>query len=420
MLNSIFKTNNLIPKFNEIEARFEAARCLACYDSPCQNSCPASIPIPDFIRSIKSGNVRHAAQLIRQANPMVGICGTVCPEEIFCQSNCTRSKIDGPIKIRELHSYATSFETAYQHTDKGLRGRVAVIGSGPASLTCASKLAEAGVEVVIYEQSGHAGGVPASSIPDFRLADEIINFDLQYVNQLGIDIVLNSRIENPEKLLQEFDVVFIAAGLAINRQANIPGEDLPEVITALRFLEDAKSGQLDSLKSKRVIIIGGGNVSLDVAATAMDAGASEVHLLYRRGPGEMKVWRSELEEAQNRGVIIDFLTSPVEFVAKSGRLQAVRCTHMRLSDKTDSSGRRIPEPVPGTEFVLPADIVVTAIGLTSDYMKNIKINNDLSTSIKGIFAGGDWARGEGTIVEAVRDGKLAAESIQIYLKDKLT
>jgi len=155
-----------------------------------------------------------------------------------------------------------------------------------------------------------------------------------------------------------------------------------------------------------------------VAATAANHGAMEVHLLYRRGPNEMKVWRSELEEAQNRGVIIDFLISPVEFAAKSGKFTSVKCIRMRLSDKTDSSGRRVPEPVSGTECWIPADMAITAIGLTSDYMKDISVNDDRSTSIEGIFAGGDWARSEGTIVEAVRDGKLAAESIQQYLKDK--
>jgi len=418
MPNSIFSKNKLIPKLGDIEARFEAARCLACYDPPCQKSCPASIPIPDFIRSINTGNVRNAAKIIRRANPMAAICGVICPEEIFCQSHCTRNKIDEPIKIRELHDYATSFEITSQKPETRTKGRVAVIGSGPAGLACASKLAEAGIEVVIYEQSNHPGGVPAGSIPDFRLADKIINFDMQYINELGIEIELNSRIENPEKLLDKFDAVFVAAGLANNRQVNIPGEDLPEVITALRFLEDARSGQLNSIQSKRVIIIGGGNVSLDAAATAVHEGASEVRLLYRRGPKEMKVWRSELEEAQSREVIIDFLISPLEFTAKSGKLNAVKCIRMRLGDKIDSSGRRIPELVAGTECLIPADLVITAIGLTSDYMKSISVNDDRSTSVSGIFAGGDWARGEGTIVEAVRDGKLAAESIQTYLKDK--
>lgn len=420
MSNSIFKKISLIPGLGDIAARLEAARCLACFDSPCQKSCPASIPIPDFIRSINSGNVRHAAKIIRQANPIAAICGTICPEEIFCQSHCTRGKIDEPIKIRELHGYATNFEITSSNTETRTKGRVAVIGSGPAGLTCASRLAEAGIKVVIYEQSEHPGGVPAGSIPNFRLADEIINFDLQYINQPGVKIVTNSRIDNPEKLLKDFDAVFIATGLAKNRQTNIPGEDLHEVTTALRFLEDARSGKLRSIQSKKIVIIGGGNVSLDVAALAMNEGAKEVRLLYRRGPKEMKIWRSELDEAQSRGVIIDFLTSPLEFVAKSGKLNAIKCIRMRLTDESDSSGRRIPEPIPGTECVMPADIAITAIGLTSEYKKEITINDDLSTSVAGIFTGGDWARGEGTIVESVRDGKLAALSIQKYLKDKLS
>ncbi|MCP4583622.1 MAG: FAD-dependent oxidoreductase [candidate division Zixibacteria bacterium] len=405
-------------QFDYFRASLEAERCLSCYDPPCRKSCPASIPIPDFIRSIRSGNIQYAAKLIREANPLAAVCGTVCPEEIFCQNRCTRKSIDEPIKIRELHSYATQFEVEYSMIEYPVESRIAIIGSGPAGLTCAIKLAEKGLGAVIFEQSDQPGGVPASSIPQFRLSDDVINSDLDYAKGLGVEFKLSAKIDNPQVLLNDYNAVFIATGLPQGRTVNIPGENLPEVMTALSFLEEARLGKCEFLKSKKVIIIGGGNVSLDVAAAAANEGASEVHLVYRRGPIEMKVWKSELEEAQNRGVIIDFLTSPVEYKAESGKLSSVTCIRTQLTEKLDSSGRRIPETIPGTEFSIPADLAITAIGLTSDYMKEIKVNSDLSTSVAGIFAGGDWARGEGTIVESVRDGKLAADSITTYVKDK--
>lgn len=396
----------------------EVTRCLGCYEPPCRLNCPADIPIPEFIRSIKSGNIKYAAGLIRQANPMAAVCGAVCPEEVFCQSRCTRAQIDLPVKIRELHDYATAFEARFPVDKIKFENRAAVIGSGPAGISCAAGLSKNGIKAVVFEQSGRAGGVPSSSIPRFRLSDEVIDFDIEQVGNAGVDIRLNTTIDDPEKLLKEYDAVFIAAGLSVGKGTNIPGCDLPQVKSSPALLGDTRKGDTDYIQGKRVVIIGGGNVSLDVAASAMAAGASEVHLLYRRGPAEMKVWKSELDEAQKRGVIIDFLVTPFEYIAESGNLKEVRCIRTKLTDKLDSSRRRIAEAVSGTEFEIPADLVVESIGLVSDYGKNIRANEDLTTSVQGIFAGGDWARGEGTIVEAVRDGKLAAEKIISYLKDK--
>lgn len=394
----------------------EAERCLSCYEPPCQQGCPANIPIPDFIRAIKSGNIKHAAKLVREANPLASICGEVCPEEVFCQSHCTRAQIDSPIKIRELHRQATSLEIEYHSMEKISKGTVAVIGSGPAGLTCAIQLAKNGDVVTIYEQGSFAGGVPAASIPKFRLADEAIESDIERAKALGIEIRLNSHIKKPAELLKKFAAVIMATGLPSGRGTSIPGSDLPQVLSALDFLNNLKEGDTKTAAGRRVIIIGGGNVSLDVAASAMEAGASEVHLLYRRGPIEMKVWRAELEEAQRRGVVIDYLVTPVEYVAEAGKLKAVKCIRTKLINEVDMSGRRKTEFLPGTGFELPADVVIEAIGLDSNYCKDIAVKPDLSTSIEGLFAGGDWARGEGTIVEAVRDGKLAAEKIIAYLK----
>ena len=396
----------------------EAIRCLNCFDPPCQKACPAAIPIPEFIYSIKSGNLRYAAKLVREANPVVAICGAVCPEEIFCQSACTRSKIDRAINIRELHGFASTHETVLKNKSESGASKIAIIGAGPAGLSAATKLADAGYKITIFDKHSHIGGVPNSSIPKFRLSDEIIGLDIGYAENLGIEIKLNNAIDDPSILLNDFDAVLIAAGLNLNRRPDIKGEMLPEVTDAITFLEQARSGKIKELNDKRVAVIGGGNVSLDVAATAASLGASETRLYYRRGPAEMKVWRSELAEAQKRGIIIEYLTAPVEIMGEGGEIEAVQCARVELDSRCDSSGRRIPRLIRGSEFMTHADLVITAIGLSSDFAEDIKANSDLSTNVPGIFAAGDWARGEGTIVEAVRDGKFAAQSIINYLKEK--
>jgi NADPH-dependent glutamate synthase beta subunit-like oxidoreductase len=396
----------------------EADRCLSCYDPPCQKACPASIPIPSFISAIKSGNLKYAAALVREANPMVATCGEVCPEEVFCQTHCTRTQIDKPIKIRELHGYATRFESDSAASKMHQTGSAAIIGSGPAGISCAVKLAQAGFSVTIYEQSDHPGGVPNSSIPKFRIENETIEIDINHARKQGVKILLRSSVDNPQSLLKQFDAVFMATGLPENRYLNIPGENLPQILSALAFLEKARSGLVEILSGKRVIVVGGGNVSLDVAASAAALDAAEVRLLYRRSPKEIKVWNSELKEAQNRGVMIDYLTNPIEFIGEGQTLKGVKCIRMRLSDELDSGGRKVPRAVPGSEFIISADLVITAVGLESNYQKNARIETGFSTSIGGVFAGGDWARGEGTIVEAVRDGKLAAQSIIDYVKAK--
>jgi NADPH-dependent glutamate synthase beta subunit-like oxidoreductase len=406
-------------KLNRDEwVRTEAQRCLSCFDPPCQKACPAGIPIPEFIRSIISGNFYRASLLVREANPMAVICGAVCPQEVFCQSACTRGNIDEPIKIRNLHSFASGNEGKSEVTTTVQKGKVAIIGAGPAGLSAAIKLFRAGFQVTVFDKDSNAGGVPGASIPDFRLSVDQINRDLSYAASFGIEFKLGQEIDNPQSLLKEFDAVLIAAGLEIGNRLEIPGEHLPDVIDAISFLRKARLGIIKDVAGKRVVVVGGGNVSLDVASTAANLGASEVRLLYRRGPAEMKVWRSELKEAQKRGIIIEYLIAPVEIMGEGGNIEAVNCARIQLDDKCDSSGRRIPRQIRGSEFMMMTDLIITAVGLSSDYMRDIEIKSDLSTSIPRIFAAGDWARGEGTIVEAVRDGKAAAAAIISYLEAK--
>lgn len=415
----IEKSEVLAANQSEEWLTYESGRCLNCYDPPCQSNCPANIPIPTFINSIRSGNLKHAAKIIYQANPMAAICGQVCPEEIFCQSQCTRAQIDSPVNIRELHSYAAKHIADTTVNQIRQQYMVAIIGAGPAGLSCASVLSESGIEVDIFEQLDTPGGVPSSSIPEFRLSDKIINLDINRLKINGVKIILNKNIAKPDKLLADYRAIFIAAGLSESKETNISEEKIPQVLDALTFLEDARKSRVSILNGKTVVIIGGGNVSLDVAATAIEIGAGTVHLLYRRGPNEMKVWKSELEEAQKRGVIIDYLAAPNDYIVESGDLKAVNCSRMRLTENIDSSNRFVSVPIEGADFIIPADYVIEAIGMVSDYCKDISVNPNFTTSVEGIFAGGDWARGEGTIVEAVRDGKLAAEKILSYLKEKI-
>jgi NADPH-dependent glutamate synthase beta subunit-like oxidoreductase len=394
----------------------EAGRCLACYDPPCRRACPAAIPVSEFIRAIGTGNVRYAAALVREANPLAAVCGAVCPAEVFCQSKCTRSQIDSPLRIRELHAWATSSERHEIYIDDDEHGqRVGIIGAGPAGLSCAIELMKRGVYAAVFDKREIGGGVPATNIPDFRLPQSTIDIDLDYAKSLGIEVYGEDPDHDLEDLLMMFEAVFVATGLPRCKRLGIPGEDMPGVLPVLSFLEDARAGHMSSLTGRRVVVIGGGNVSLDAASAAAELGAREVRLIYRRGPREMKVWQSELREAQARGVAIDYFISPVEFVLDGARLAGIKCVRTELHENTDSSGRRIPREIPGSEFIVPADMVVVAVGMTSDYLGNVTINSDLTTSIPGLYVGGDLARGEGTIVEAVADGKRAARIIAEYV-----
>jgi NADPH-dependent glutamate synthase beta subunit-like oxidoreductase len=353
--------------------------------------------------------------LVREANPMAAVCGAVCPAEIFCQAKCTRARIDSPLRIRELHAWATSFERPLSAYDKPEGVKIAIIGAGPAGLSCASELCRLGINAVVFEARENAGGVSGHSIPDFRLPDAIVNNDINYACNLGAEIIAGAWIEMPSSLLGEYPAVFVSTGLPRAKKLGIPDEDIPGITPALFFLEEARAGRIPSLAGRRVIVVGGGNVSLDVASAADQLGACEVRLLYRRGPNEMKVWKSELEEAARRGVVIDFLVSPKRFISENDTLSAIECVRTELGDEVDTDGRRIPREIPGNEFIVPADLAVVAVGMTSEYLKDVTINPDMTTSMPGLFVGGDLRRGEGTVVEAVADGKRAARVIAEYV-----
>jgi len=412
---------------NSSQAIEEAERCLYCFDAPCVEQCPAHIDIPTYIAMIRTGNTIGAAQVIKRSNALANICGQVCPEEIYCQSVCNRTKQDTPIKIRELHYFATQHEARTGFTPISApddnEKKVAVIGGGPAGLGCAFELAKLGYAVTVFDMQG-AGGVPKNSIPGFRLSDPTFEDDINFISE---HVVFRKEYVSPNRftaIRRMFDAVFIGIGLGKDRISAVPGETLGGVYSALEFLEEAKQRKKDLRVGKSVVVIGGGNVSLDCAATSKVMGAESVILLYRRGPEEMKVWKTELEEARSRGVEIRFLTSPVE-IQGTKKVTGVLCRRNELSTKRDASGRPKPVAIPDSEFLLPADTVVVAIGqeiasplaglfkrLPSGY---IGIDNQFKTSLPGVFAGGDCVSGEGTIVLSLAHGKSAAAGIHRHL-----
>lgn len=409
------------------QSREEAERCLQCYDAPCMHACPTHINIPTFISMIKSGNVRGAAEVVKTSNAMANICGKICPEEVYCQSVCNRAHEDEPIKIRELHFYATQAEAAKKYSTVNpfpKNGKsVAVIGGGPTGLGCAFELSKIGYAVTLFDSKG-LGGVPKNSIPLFRLTNEELQSDVTFLTK---HFTFKRKTVTAEKfnlLKKNFDALYLGVGLGSDRPLGLKGENLSGVFPVLKFLEAAKIKQKNLSVGKRVVVVGGGNVSLDAAATAKRLGASEVTLIYRRGEKEMKVWKSELEEARKQGVDIRFLTNPLEIIG-SKNAAGIKCYRTALSKKKDASGRPIPVPVQGSEFVLDANTIIIAIGqvIGTDIVKRFKrtksgfiiIDKKFQTSEKGVFAGGDATSGEGTIVQSVAHGKQAAHEIHNYL-----
>jgi dihydropyrimidine dehydrogenase (NAD+) subunit PreT len=412
------------------QAKTEAERCLQCFDAPCMVACPTHINVPKFISMIRSENVIGAAEVVKMSNALANTCGKICPEEILCQSVCTRGKEDTPIQIRELHFFATQQEQKRGFSTPKMAGKltnnVAVIGAGPAGLGCAFELAKLGHRVDIYD-AGKPGGVPRSSIPAFRLAARELEADTKFLSQffqlrkLAVDGKAFNQIRNTH------EATFLAVGLGEDRPLGVPGERLKGVLPVLSFLGKVKVKPSDVKVGKKVVIVGGGNVSLDAAATAKRLGAESVILIYRRGEKEMRVWKGELDEARKQGVEIRFLVNPVSILGKK-KVEGIKCRQTRLSKQKDKTGRPVPVEVKSSDFVLEADTIIIAIGQTiaskwlSDFDRKgggyVKVAENFETSVPGVFAGGDMIAGEGTIVQSVAHGKYAARAIHDYLTAK--
>ncbi len=408
------------------EAFRESMRCLQCFDAPCTEACAAHVPIPRFVRMIRSGNVWGAAEVVRAAHPLIVTCGEICPDENLCQSACTRGKLDFPVRIRQLHAFATAGghdpEARADDAEGAAGARVAVVGGGPAGLSCASFLARAGVHVDLYEREAGLGGILASQIPEFRLSPRAMMRDVRKALAANVSVKKRKTVKNLGELAAGYDAVFVGAGAYGEASLGLPGERLGGVMQSSRFLSALRSGGMK--KPGTVVVIGGGNVALDCAVAALHAGADRAAIHYRRSFTQMPGWKREMEMALKAGVEFEMLSIPLGFAGSRGRLRAARFMRARLG-RPGKDGRKMPVKIPGTAYSVPCDTAVIAAGQRPDagLMSEIFGKGPLRFDAKtmrasgNIYVGGDLA-GRGTIVEAVGDGMKAAEAILERIRSK--
>ncbi len=410
--------------------------------SPCRIACPAGVNPHAYVKLLAAGKVDEAFEVIYEAMPFVGICGRVCHHP--CETECYRGKLmQEPVSICALKRHIADEYYAAHYTSDGKEvgappetpparaEKVAVVGGGPAGLTCARDLAALGYPVTIFDSAADGGGMVRRVIPDYRLPFDLVKREVNAILRRGIEFRGKTRIGQDVQfadLQKQYQAVFVAVGAQASAKLDIPGEDLPGVIPALALLEDSNAGRTASV-GDRVVVVGGGNVAMDAARTALRFGAKKVTVVYRRSRAEMPANPWEIEEAEEEGVEFHFLAAPVSVKAEGNRAAALVCNKMRLGEP-DKSGRRRPEPVPGSEFEIPADAIIPAIGQTMDvgFLKGIVESNKngtikadpltLETSAAGVFAGGDVVRGPASIVQAVGHGHAAAISIDRYLSGK--
>lgn len=441
-----------IKNFNEVplgysleQAVEEAGRCLQCKDSPCVTGCPVEVDIPRFIKLIAEKKIREAIEKIKETNNLPAICGRVCPQEEQCTKQCTLGKKFEPVAIGRLERFAADYELKAGSTPvkrpKPTGKRVAIIGSGPAGLTAAADLVKLGHEVVIFEALHKPGGVLMYGIPNFRLPKEVVSAEVDYLKRLGVKLETDrviGKIYSVDELLQRFDAVFIGTGAGLPHFMGIPGENLPGIYSANEFLIRVnlmKAYMFPEYDTpikvgKRVVTVGGGNVAMDAARTALRLGAEESVILYRRTEREMPARIEEIKHAKEEGVKFQLLSQPIRILG-SDWVKAIECVKMKLG-APDESGRRRPIPIKGSEFTLDANIIVIAIGqgpnpLIPKCTPDLKTNEDGTiqvdektgmTSKKGVFAGGDIVTGEATVILAMSAGKKAARAIHEYIISK--
>lgn len=434
--------------YNEEEAREEANRCLNCKNARCIQGCPVGIDIPKFIMAVKDGAFEEAASIIAVDSALPSVCGRVCPQETQCEERCVRGIKGEPVSIGKLERFVgdTAREKGYKSMSKlepnGFK--VAVVGSGPAGLTCAGELAKLGYDVTIFEAFHKAGGVLIYGIPEFRLPkDSVVAGEIKNVLDLGVKLELNTVLGKAGTVddlleLEGFDAVFLGTGAGLPKFMGIPGENAKEVISANEFLTrsnlmKAYDDNYDTPISRggKVIVVGGGNVAMDAARTALRLG-SEVHIVYRRSETELPARVEEVHHAKEEGVIFDLLTNPIRVETdENGSVTGVTCVKMELTEP-DESGRRRPVEIKGSDFTIPADVVIMSLGTspnplitsTTDHLKTDKYGCILAdeetcmTSKEGVFAGGDAVIGAATVILAMGAGKKAAKGIDQYLKAK--
>jgi len=423
------------------QAQLEAGRCLQCRKPGCVDGCPVNVDIPNFIRLIREGKTVEAAIKIKERNILPSVCGRVCPQEDQCEKGCVLGKRDKPVAIGNLERYVADFERAMGSVDipqvtECMDKKVAVVGSGPGGLTCAADLTRLGYEVTIFEAFHQSGGVLGYGIPQFRLPKEIMVKEIEYLKELGCQIKLNSvigRLYTVDELLKDYDAVYLGVGAGLPKFLDIPGEDLNNVVSANEYLTRINLMRAYRFPDTdtplpmgdRVAVIGGGNVAMDSARCALRTGAKKVTVLYRRTREELPARKDEVVHAEDEGVEFLYLTNPVKFIGdKRNWVRSIECEKMQLGEP-DASGRRKPEPVPGSNFVFDCDVVVVAVGtdanpLIFDTTPDLKRDRKgyiivdpktMETSKEFVYAGGDIVTGSATVIQAMGSGRLAAKAI---------
>ncbi len=410
-----------VEPFTPLLAMEEASRCLLCHDAPCSQGCPANTNPAKFIRSIRFKNVKGAVETIREANILGASCARVCPYDRLCEEACSRCGIDKPIQIGRLQRFATDFERAVGmnvlQAPEATKEKVAVIGSGPAGLAAAAKLALDGYSVTIFEEKPAAGGVLTYGIVPARLPQDIVDSEVQYVKELGVGFELNCKVGKDVTLddlkAQDFDAFMLGIGMQNPKLANIPGFDLDGVTTAVDFLGAAKPSQGNIEVGSSVIVIGGGDVAMDCATTARTLGADKVTVLYRRTYEEMPANRGEVRHVSELGVNFFYGFKPEEIIGEDGKVSSLKAVGFKDDSKLELKADKVVFAI-GQVAEDSSEIVELAISLDG---KNLIVANEetYETSVPGIFACGDVVNGGRTVVEAVAAGKVAAESIDKYL-----
>lgn len=425
----------------------EATRCLNCKNKPCVSGCPVHIDIPAFIKEVAAGNFEGAYDVISKSSSLPAVCGRVCPQESQCESKCVRGIKTDPVGIGRLERFVADWHNAQPdvkvNKPEPNGHKVAVIGSGPAGLTCAGDLAKKGYDVTVFEALHLAGGVLVYGIPEFRLPKSIVQKEVDALKELGVKIETNmviGRVLSIDELMddQGFEAVFIGSGAGLPRFMNIPGENLCGVYSANEFLTRTnlmKAYKDDSstpiMHAKKVAVVGGGNVAMDAARSAKRLGADEVYIVYRRSEEELPARKEEVEHAKEEGIIFKLLHNPVEIFGDENEfVTGMKCIRMELGEP-DASGRRRPVAVEGSEFTIDVDAVIMAIGtspnpliksttkgLETQKWGGIVADESGATSREGVFAGGDAVTGAATVILAMGAGKTAAEAIDEYIKSK--